>query len=139
MCIFLGMIAAEEVPPLINNATLVVMPSRMESFGFVAVEAALMARPVVATKVGGLPEIVVHSKTGLLVTNENGQELCEAISYLLDNPQMAEQMGQAARCRAMEKFSLRKCVDAYDSLYQKLGNVPVVPKAKNVIRVHTHF
>jgi glycogen(starch) synthase len=134
---FLGMIPAEDVPPLLNKATIVLMPSRMESFGFVALEAALMARPVVATRVGGLSEIIIHSKTGLLVTNEDSQELCHAVTYLLGHHQIAEQMGQAARQRAIENFSLHGCVDAYDLLYQKIRNEFAAPKTRNLLKVHT--
>jgi glycosyltransferase involved in cell wall biosynthesis len=50
-----------------NEATLVVIPSRLEGFGLVALEAALMARPVVGARVGGLREVVLHEQTGLLV------------------------------------------------------------------------
>ena len=67
---FTGWIDPEQVPALINHATLIVMPSREDSLPLVALEAARMARPVVATRVGGLPEIVVHQETGLLVEPE---------------------------------------------------------------------
>jgi len=134
---FLGMIRTEDVPHILNKASIVVMPSRMESFGFVALEAALMARPVVATKVGGLSEIIIHSKTGLLVTNEDSQELCHAVTYLLGHHQIAEQIGQAARQRAIEKFSLHGCVDAYDLLYQKIRNESKEPKVRSLRKVHT--
>ncbi|MGB7951013.1 MAG: glycosyltransferase family 4 protein, partial [Candidatus Binatia bacterium] len=58
-----GEVAPEEVPGLLNTVTMVLVPSRQESFGLVALEAALMARPVVATRVGGLPEVVLHEQT----------------------------------------------------------------------------
>jgi glycogen(starch) synthase len=135
---FLGWVSPDEVSDLINTASVVVIPSRWEEpFGFVALEAGLMARPVVATRVGGLQEIIVHSKTGLLVANEDKQELSEAIMVLLGNLSMAEQIGQTARCHVIEKFSLQQCVNAYDSLYQKLGNVTVEPKSRNLLKVHT--
>lgn len=137
---FLGWVSPDDVSDLINTASMVVVPSRWEEpFGFVALEAGLMARPVVATRVGGLQEIIVHSKTGLLVTKEDSQELCHAINSLLDNHEMAEQIGQAARCWTIEKFSLRRCVDAYDSLYQKIGNESVRTNAQNVIKVHSQI
>lgn len=128
---FLGMIDGESVPHILNQATLVVMPSRQESFGFVALEAALMGRPVVATKVGGLPEIIVHSETGLLVPDDDNAELCSSIRYLLENPGTAEQMGGAARRHAMKNFSMQRCVEAYDALYQRIGNGTVPPHTFN--------
>ncbi len=117
---FVGWVSPEKVPALLNSATVVVVPSRKEGFSLVALEAALMARPVVATRVGGLPEVVVHEKTGLLVEQEDTKALAEAITFLLDHPDMAAQMGQAARRRAEAVFSLERCVDAYDALYQQL-------------------
>ena len=108
------------VPALINTATMVVMPSRREGLPLVALEAALMARPIVATRVGGLPEVVVHQQTGLLVEPENSDALAEAITFLLDHHETATQLGQAARQRAQEVFGWERCVDAYDALYRKL-------------------
>jgi glycogen(starch) synthase len=117
---FTGWIAPDAVPALMNTATVVVMPSRQEAFGLVALQAALMARPVVATRVGGLPEVVVHQETGLLVKKEDSVGLAQAISFLLEHPETAAQMGQAARRRAQEVFSLERYVNAYDALYQTL-------------------
>lgn len=117
---FLGPIPPENVPDLLNKTTLVVLPSRIEGFSLVALEAALMARPVVATCVGGLPEVVVHKQTGLLVEKDNRHALAEAVTILLNHPEAARQMGQAARCRALESFSWDRYVDAYDALYRKL-------------------
>ncbi len=117
---FTGWVNPEQVPALMNTATAVVMPSRREGFGLVALEAALMARPVVATRVGGLPEVVVHEQTGLLVEKEDTKALAEAIAFLLEHPAAAGQMGQAARRRAAELFSLERHIDAHDALYRKL-------------------
>lgn len=118
---FIGWVNPENVPELINSATIVVVPSRWrEAFGLVALEAALMSRPVVATRVGGLPEVVLHGQTGLLVEKEDHNALAEAISYLLDNPEGAVKMGNTARLRARKVFSWRSYVDAYETLYKKL-------------------
>lgn len=118
---FTGWVIPEKVPELINTATLVIMPSRWrEPFGLVALQAAQMARPTVAARVGGLPEIVVHQQTGLLVEKENSTALAESIAFLLEHPGVATQMGLAARKRAQKAFGLERFVDAYDALYQKL-------------------
>src|SRR5262249_26205653 len=105
-----GAIAPDEVPALLNTVTAVLIPSRQEPFGLVALEAALMARPVVATRVGGLPEVVRHEQTGLLVKPEDPGALAAALAHLLDHPDTASRMGQAARRRAQEVFSLERCV-----------------------------
>ena len=119
---FPGWVAPERVSELMNSATLVVMPSRWdEPFGLVAVEAALMARPVVASRVGGLAEAVADGETGLLVDKEDPAALARAVAHLLEDPGKAERMGQAARRRARELFGFERQVDAYDGLYQRLA------------------
>src|SRR4029077_4031681 len=101
---FVGSVPPETAAHLIDEATLVVMPSRLEGFGLVALEAALMARPVVAARVGGLPEVVLHEQTGLLVEHEDHEDLAEAITLLLDHPRTATMFGEAAQRRAKEVF-----------------------------------
>jgi glycosyltransferase involved in cell wall biosynthesis len=118
---FTGWIAPETVPSLINACTIVLMPSRQDSLPLVALETALMARPIVATNVGGLPEVVVHQQTGLLVEKEDIRGLADAVTHLLDHPEAAISMGQAARKRAQTVFSWERHVDAYDALYKKFG------------------
>jgi glycogen(starch) synthase len=117
---FLGWVAPENVPALINTATVVVMPSRAESLPMVALQAAQMARPVVGTRVGGLPEVVIDQQTGLLVGKENPEALAKAMAFLLDHPERATQMGQAARDRVQRNFDWERHVNAYDRLYKKL-------------------
>jgi glycogen(starch) synthase len=118
---FAGSIPNEVIPEYINRACLVVVPSRyQEPFGLVAVEAARMARPVVAANVGGLAEIVVDRETGLLVEMDNSRALADAIVFLVSQPERAEEMGRAGRVRVEREFSLLKYVDAYDSLYRQM-------------------
>jgi len=118
---FIGWIAPESVPELINTSTMVLMPSRSEGFPLVALEAAAMGRPVVATAVGGMPEAVIHRETGWLVRKEDSLGLAQAVSYLLGHPEEATQIGQAARRRARKTFSIDRCVDRYDALYHELA------------------
>jgi len=117
---FVGWVAPWAVPDLINSSTLVVMPSREDSFPLVALEAAMMGRPLVATHVGGLPEVVVPMETGLLVDKEDCDGLVKAISFLLERPELAVAMGKAAQKRIETAFSWEKHVDAYDALYRRL-------------------
>ena len=85
-----------------------------------ALEAAFMARPVVAARRGGLPEVVEHGSTGLLVDELNAPHLVEAIAWLLEHPEAASRMGKAARTRARTAFNWTDCVDAYETLYEKI-------------------
>ncbi len=119
---FLGWVAPERVSELMNSATLVIVPSRWkEPFGLVAVEAALMARPVVASRVGGLAEVVADAESGLLVEKEDAAALASAIGQLLEDPAMSERMGKQARDRARRLFGFERQVDAYEALYQRLA------------------
>jgi glycogen(starch) synthase len=118
---FAGWVSPEAVPALINEAALVVMPSRWEeAFGLVALQAAQMGRPVVATRVGGLPEVVLHGETGLVVGKEDGAALAEAILFLLEHPDEAARLGEAARRRAADAFSMDRYLDQHDALYRRL-------------------
>jgi glycogen(starch) synthase len=117
---FIGWVVPEMVSSLLNNHTIVLMPSREDSFPLVALEAALMARPVVATHVGGLPELVIHQQTGLLVQSEDAQAMVEAVAVLLSSPEIAIRYGQAGRRRVQEVFNWKQHVDGYDALYRKL-------------------
>jgi len=117
---FLGWVAPEDVPALINTSTVVLMPSRQEALGLVGLEAGAMARPVVATRVGGVPEAVAHQETGLLADSENSGALAESMIFLLENRDAAARMGQAARDRVQRLFSWDRYVEAYDGLYRTL-------------------
>jgi glycogen(starch) synthase len=118
---FAGWVAPEQVCALMNRATVVVVPSRWrEAFGLVALEAALMGRPVVATRVGGLPEVVLDGETGLLVASEQPQEIASAICSLLANPEYAHELGKRGRGRALDCFSLEGYVNAHLELYERL-------------------
>ena len=80
-----------------------------------------MGRPLVMSRVGGLPEIVEHQENGLLVEQDDADGLAEAISFLLAHPAAAIQMGKAARRRIETVFSWDRHVNAYDALYQTLS------------------
>lgn len=114
---FSGWIEPDEVPRLMNDATIVVMPSRREGMPIVAVQAALMARPIVATAVGGLPEVVVHDVTGRIVPGEDPGAVAEAVHALLENPDLATAMGMRGRERAETVLDWKSTVAAYHALY----------------------
>jgi glycosyltransferase involved in cell wall biosynthesis len=83
-----------------------------------------MCRPVVAARDGGLPEVVIHGETGMLVDKEDSHGLAQALTFLLSHPKEANQMGKAARNRVQTDFSMDRCVDEYESLCQSLINQP---------------
>jgi glycogen(starch) synthase len=117
---FPGWVAPPDTPGLMSRSTLIVMPSRREPFGLVALQAAQMARPIVATRVDGLLEVVIDQETGLLVEPENVEALAFAIAYLLDHPDVAARFGQAARRRVEHALGWEQYVDAYEAVYRRL-------------------
>ena len=125
-CEFRGWIPPERVLDLLDEATLVLMPSRFEGLPLVAAQAAMRGRAVVAAAVGGLPDIVVDGRTGLLVAPEDARGLADAVLHLLDDPGQRRALGEAARLHAAAEFSFEREVDAYDALYRRLTGVPRV-------------
>ena len=103
-----------------DAADVVALPSRWEGLGLTLVEAAMHARPVVATAVGGIPEIVPHGRTGLLVNEGDPFGMAEAIVRLLSDPAMRERLGGAARERAIRRFSVEVAANATEDLYVTL-------------------
>lgn len=118
---FRGWVAPDEVPTLMNQAAVVLMPSRWEPFGLVALQAAQMARPVVAARVDGLVEVVVHGQTGLLVDSDNPDAWAQTVTGLFAQPDALVAMGLAARRHARQTFSLDQYLSAYDRRYQMLA------------------
>ena len=112
--VFLGAVPPQEMPELMANSSVVLVPSRSEGFGLTALEAAQMRRPVVATRVGGIPEVVVDNITGVLVAPEDPVGLADGISRMIENPEAAEEMGLRACRRAKKTFVWDAYVDAYD-------------------------
>jgi glycosyltransferase involved in cell wall biosynthesis len=114
---FLGFVSP--VQRAIEDVAVVVVPSVGEGFGMVALEAMERARPVIASAVGGLPEIVADGETGLVVAPADAEALAEAIVALAGDLPRAVEMGAAARARALEEFTPERCVVRVEELYAR--------------------
>jgi glycosyltransferase involved in cell wall biosynthesis len=114
---FLGRV--EDATTRMEQAAAVVVPSLGEGFGMVALEAAERGRPVIASAVGGLPEIIDDGRTGVLVPPGDAEALAAAIVALVRDPGRAAVLGHAARGRALAEFSLARCADRTDGLYRE--------------------
>lgn len=125
---FLGSVSPGDVPSVIDRATLVLMPSRREALSLVAIETAYMGRPAVATRVSGLPEVVVDGETGLLAPKDDVEALSQAVLTLLEHPDVARRMGRVARRRARDVFDLQRSVERFDELYRSI--VPSRPQPR---------
>ena len=117
---FLASVSHDRMPDLYRTATVVVVPSRWEGFGFVCAEAMACGRPVVASRVGGLAELIEDGVSGLLVTPEDPNALADALIRLLRDKKRRQQMGQAARRRAETMFSHRVVVPRTIDLYRQV-------------------
>lgn len=118
---FVGSVPRDDLFGLYTEASVIIVPSRVEPFGLVALEAAHAARPVIASAVGGLPEVVVDNRTGLLVPPDSPGALAAAIKTLIEAPDRARALGEAARERALRDFRWDGFVDAYDGLFARLA------------------
>ncbi len=107
-----------DVPRLLNALDLLVIPSLQESFGRVAAEAMAASLPVVATRVGGLAEVVVEGETGLLVPPADPAALAGAIAGLLAAPERRASMGENGRRRAARHFSMEAHIAGMSAVYQ---------------------
>jgi glycosyltransferase involved in cell wall biosynthesis len=115
---FLGFVS--DVRVVLAAADVFAMPSLSEGLGVAALEAMAMARPVVATDAGGLPESVIHGETGLLVPAGDADALAEALMALLSDRQRARAMGEAGRQRALAHFDCAPIVDRVIALYHEV-------------------
>lgn len=101
------------------------LASAHEAFGLVLVEAMFAERPVVATRVGGIPAVVNHGETGFLVPPMAPQELADRLLRLLHDPALRRSMGMRGLTRARKEFSAERYVREFDELYQRLAKEKV--------------
>jgi L-malate glycosyltransferase len=125
----LGLLDAVDFPGYFDHRNIVsflaghhilVMPSRMESFGVAALEASSCARPVIASNVGGIPEVVVDGVTGLLVPPENVSALAGTIVRLANDADLRTKLGLAGYKFVGERYQWDKCLDKMCDLYDRL-------------------
>jgi alpha-maltose-1-phosphate synthase len=147
-------IPLQDLPVLYSHADVFVCPSVYEPFGIINLEAGACGTPVVAASVGGIPEVVVHEETGLLVpfvAQEDAEpvnpetyavDLAAAVNTLLRSAEKRAQMGAAARKRIEQQFSwtsiARQTMDFYQHLIKK--RIPGQPDKNHIDRIHnSHY
>lgn len=117
---FSGQISYEKVHNFIAGHNLMVMPSRSEGFGVAAAEASACARPVVASNIGGIPEIILDGISGILVPPENSKALADAMLKLANDRQLCHKMGQAGYEFVKQNYDWEKSLDQMCQLYERL-------------------
>jgi glycosyltransferase involved in cell wall biosynthesis len=119
---FCGVLDSMGVNDLLERSHIMVMPSLKEAFGVAALEASAGGRPVVAARVGGIPEVVHDGETGVLVPPGDARALAEAIIRLGRDRAMLYRMGEAGWRFARDNYTWKNSLDAMTALYEKLLN-----------------
>jgi glycosyltransferase involved in cell wall biosynthesis len=109
-----------DVPEFLSEVQLSVLPSLSEAMSNALLESMAAGLPVVTTRVGGNPEVVLEGVTGLLVPPREPEALAAAVTHLLENPAEAQAMGRAGRKRVVDHFSLERLTQETESLYLQL-------------------
>jgi N-acetyl-alpha-D-glucosaminyl L-malate synthase BshA len=116
---FVGVV--DEVAPLLAAADLLLLPSETESFGLVALEAMASGVPVVASRVGGLPEVVEHGVSGYLAPVGDVEAMADDSLRILSDCEVRKRFGEAARERAVRLFDWHNVVPRYEEIYRKVA------------------
>jgi glycosyltransferase involved in cell wall biosynthesis len=111
-----------DIAEILSCADLFLLSSLNEGFGLVLVEAMAMRLPIVATRVGGVPEVVEHEKTGILVAPEDPQAMGNAIARLYCNRQWGKELGAAGYERAQNTFDICNITEQYEQFYSYMLN-----------------
>jgi glycosyltransferase involved in cell wall biosynthesis len=114
---FVGVLPHADIPAFIADLDIFVMPSRTEAWGVAAAEASASGVPVVATRVGGIPEVVTDGETGILVPPENPEQLAAALALLIADSQLRARLGAAGRRKIEAEFRWEDCVERMERVY----------------------
>ena len=117
---FLGSRERAEVARLLQDCTLFVLPSRSEPFGIVVAEALACRKPVVASAVGGIPEIIESGRTGVLVEPDDPDALAEALAHVLESETLRESIAEAGHRRVRDQFGCDAMSASYGRVYAAL-------------------
>jgi colanic acid/amylovoran biosynthesis glycosyltransferase len=134
---FLGLRTPEEVRDWMNRASMLCMPAvttrsgEEEGFGMVCAEAQAVGKPVVAFSSGGVPEIISDGITGFLAPERDWQALARNLATLLQNPELRERFGRAAREAMLRKFDLKHCTRRLERIYGMVSGTQTAFKEEN--------
>ena len=109
-----------DVQDLLSERGIFILSTTTEGLSITLLEAMASGLPIVATRVGGNPEVVIDGETGLLVPPKSPREMADAILSLIRDPARAAQMGTAGRTRVEEQFDVRKVAARYETLYREI-------------------
>lgn len=116
---FLGDVGADVIPVLFKNCEFFVLPSRVEPFGIVLLEAMVFGKAIVATTAGGIPEFIKDGHNGLLVATEDSQSLAEKIDRLICDKNLRETIGKNGRMVVEQQYNYDRLVVKYEELFKE--------------------
>ncbi|MFZ2152192.1 MAG: glycosyltransferase family 4 protein [Minisyncoccia bacterium] len=111
-----------EAKEYLKAFTVFVLPSRTEALGYVLLEAGLAKTPCIATRVGGIPEIIEHEKTGILVSKEDVRELSMALEFTLTHKQDMEKYAQSLHEKVLTEYTKKEMLEKIFDLYSTPKN-----------------
>jgi len=117
---YLGPKQPREIIEFYQTATIVVVPSLAESFSNVILEALACGTPVIASNVGGTPEVIDNNENGILVPSNDHEKLADAINFLLSDKSLGEKLGREGRKCVIEKFSIEATVNKLINIYHNI-------------------
>jgi L-malate glycosyltransferase len=126
-----GSLAHERVPDAMRGFDIFAMPSLYESFGVAALEASACGVPVVASRVGGVPETVIDGKTGLLVRPADPESLAQALATLIHDRSLRVRLGDAGREFVAHSYGWETCVRKMEDLYVRILESSPLAEATN--------
>lgn len=113
--------SSDQVRPMYREHDLFIFPTHREGFPNVLLEAMEAGLPIVATSVGGIPDMIEHGKQGLLVQPHSAAQVEHAIRTLDEDPLFAARLGLAARQRVVERYAVDQIAEAWHGLYRELA------------------
>jgi glycosyltransferase involved in cell wall biosynthesis len=117
---FVGRILGEQKELYLLDTDIFVLPSWSEGFPLVILEAMAAGCPVISTRVGAIPEVVLEGITGILVEKQNPQQLADAIIRLVDDPELRQRMGEAGRKRFEEHYTFERCAERLIKVFEQV-------------------
>lgn len=122
-CSFVGVVSNDEIPTWMSVADVFFLPSRSEGTPVVLLEALSCALPVVASRVGGIPDLVRDGETGCLVESENLDMFIKKLQELLQNPEKRRQMSQKGRKDMIDNYDSRKIANDINQIYESVSSL----------------
>ena len=118
--IFSGFIPSDKLPKYYRGSNVTVLPTtdNSEGFGMVLLEAGACGKPVIGTKIGGIPTVIDNEKTGLIVPPKDAKKLANAIIKILNNPDLANKLGKKGCQKVKSNFTWEKQVEKTKVIFQ---------------------